>query len=90
VLLTLGRADEALGAFGRALALDPGNARALNNRGAALLALGQKEAARADFERALKRDACLFDARLNLQRMGVRTYATDCGYTPAQRAALGD
>jgi len=88
LLLTLGRADEALEAFGRALALNPGDAGAINNRGAALLALGQTEAARADFLRALMRDACLFDARLNLLRMGVRTVAAGCRYTPEQRLAL--
>jgi Flp pilus assembly protein TadD len=88
VLLTLGRLDEALAAFGRALALDPADARALNNRGAALFALGQKDAARADFERAITRNACLFDARLNLARMGVPTSAPGCRYTPRQMMAL--
>ena len=88
LLLTLGRPQEALSAFGRALALEPEDARNLNNRGAALLALGQGAAARADFERALKQDSCLFDARLNLRRMGVETPARGCRYTARQRDAL--
>jgi hypothetical protein len=40
ILLEIARPAEALAAFGRALALDPGDARTLNNRGAALAALG--------------------------------------------------
>lgn len=90
-LLALGRPGEALGAFGRALALDPNDARALNNRGAALAALGQPDAARADYERALSKDPCLFDARLNLLRMGVRTATPPgCRYTLEQRTALSN
>jgi tetratricopeptide (TPR) repeat protein len=50
------RPDLALREFGRALALEPGNPLALNNRGAALAALGQNDAARLDFEEALKID----------------------------------
>src|SRR6201999_423851 len=50
-LLAGGRADAALQEFGRALALDPRDARNINNRGVALEAIGQTEAARADFER---------------------------------------
>ncbi len=87
VLLSLGRSAEALGAFGRALALAPNDPQAFNNRGAALLALGQAEAARADFERALARDSCLFDARLNLARMGLTT-AGSCRYTKRQTDML--
>ena len=68
--LTIGKPQDALVAFGRALALDPGNAAAYNNRGVALLMLGQREAARADFERALKIDPGQPDARLNLSRLG--------------------
>ncbi|HXP85865.1 MAG TPA: tetratricopeptide repeat protein [Bryobacteraceae bacterium] len=90
VLLTAGRPAEALAAFGRALALDPTDARALNNRGTALAALGQMSAARADFERALERDPCLFDARVNLKRLGFGDVepAGWCRYTPAERAEL--
>jgi tetratricopeptide (TPR) repeat protein len=90
LLLSLGHPAEALGAFGRALALAPNDAQALNNRGAALVALGQPEAARADFERALARDPCLFDARLNLARMGVAAAgAVGCRYTERQTELMG-
>ncbi len=61
---------EALSAFGKALALAPGDAKSLNNRGAALFQLGQAEAARQDFKRALAADPCLADARRNLQLAG--------------------
>jgi protein O-mannosyl-transferase len=89
ILLSVGRSAEALGAFGRALALAPNDAQALNNRGAALLALGQSDAARADFERALARDPCLFDARLNLARVGTPTAGTPvCRYTQRQKEML--
>jgi hypothetical protein len=91
VLLLLHRPAEALTAFGRALALDPNDPRAFNNRGAALLGLGQADAARADFDRALALDVCLFDARLNLVRMGVRMPASPgCRYTPEQAALLAE
>ena len=73
IYLNLGKPDLALMAFGRALALEPRSADALNNRGTALLALNQRPAAQADFERALAVDACQFDARLNLERLGVAT-----------------
>jgi tetratricopeptide (TPR) repeat protein len=90
ILLTLGRPEEALAAFGRALALDPSSATLLNNRGAALAALGQADAARADFERALSKDTCLFDARLNLLRMGVSVAGGEtCSFAAKQKAALG-
>jgi Flp pilus assembly protein TadD len=52
ILLSEGQADAALEEFGRALALDPMNAQYVNNRGVALQAMGQTEAARADFVRA--------------------------------------
>ena len=90
VWLAAGRPAEALAEFGRALALEPASARAMNNRGVALLALGQTEAAREDFERALKADPCLFDARLNLVRMGRQPHAAaGCRYTKDQLEALG-
>jgi protein O-mannosyl-transferase len=89
VLLQLGKPAEALGAFGRELALSPSDARAVNNRGAALEALGQSDAARADFERAAEKDPCLFDARMNLTRMGVRKELPEsCSFTPKQRELL--
>jgi hypothetical protein len=90
VWLTAGRPAEALAAFGRALALDPGDARALNNRGTALAALGQMSAARGDFERALERDPCLYDARVNLKRLGLGDAPATgaCRYTPGELAEL--
>lgn len=42
--LSMGRNDEALAAFGRALALAPRRPEAYNNRGVALSALGQRQA----------------------------------------------
>ena len=90
VYLSTGMAVEALGSFGRALALDPGNPEAIQNRGVALYALGQKMAAQQDFELALERDPCLFEARLNLTRITGRSQAPParCRFTPAQMAEL--
>jgi protein O-mannosyl-transferase len=68
VLLELQRPAEALQSFGKVLAAMPGDAGALTNRGVALAALGQSEAARADFERALAIDRCYPPALRNLQR----------------------
>jgi hypothetical protein len=68
--LAFGRPDLALAEFGRVLALQPGDAKALNNRGAALLGLGQVEAARSDFEAAIRADTCLVNAYENLRRTG--------------------
>jgi protein O-mannosyl-transferase len=90
IYLSLGKPDLALVAFGRALALEPRSADALNNRGAALLALDQRPAAQADFERALAIDACQFDARLNLERLGVPIApAPGCKFSRGQRSLLG-
>jgi len=90
VLLASGHSAEALAAFGRELALSPGDARALNNRGAALAALGQADAARGDFLRALALDPCLFDARVNLKRMGAPEpeMVSRCRFTPGQKAEM--
>jgi tetratricopeptide (TPR) repeat protein len=41
----------------------------VNNRGAALMALGQYDAARGDFQRALRMDPALADARENLSKL---------------------
>jgi Flp pilus assembly protein TadD len=71
-LLAEGQPDAALQEFGRALALDPSDARNLNNRGVALEAIGQTEAARADFERALQIDPSLAEAKANLQKLPPR------------------
>lgn len=49
-------APEALRHFGKALAIDPERASHYYNRGVALFALGQNEAARADFQRTLQLD----------------------------------
>lgn len=68
--LELNRPGEALGEAGRALALMPGDANALNNRGAVLLAMKQTEMARNDFLAALRADPCLEEARQNLERSG--------------------
>ena len=73
LLLTTGKPAEALGAFGHALALKPSSAMAFNNRGVALAALGQNNAARADFERALRVDPCFNEAASNLRRLGFST-----------------
>ncbi|MBM3760296.1 MAG: tetratricopeptide repeat protein [Acidobacteria bacterium] len=56
IYLELGKPVNALGAFGRALGLEPGIASNVHNRGVALKALGQHEAAEADFKRALEID----------------------------------
>jgi tetratricopeptide (TPR) repeat protein len=89
--MTMGKPQEALREFGRALALSPGDALAFNNRGVALLALSQRRAAREDFERALVIEPCLFNARFNLLQLGQRTTApVDCRYTEQQRRALGE
>ena len=90
IYLESGRLELALTAFGRALALTPGGADALNNRGAVLLAMGQQDAARQDFERALEANPCQFNARLNLLRMGaVLPDAGDCGFSKEQLNMLG-
>lgn len=54
--LELGRPAEALRAFGKALAIEPEKASHVYNRGVALRALDQREAAEADFRRALEID----------------------------------
>ena len=79
LLLTLGRPADALSAFGRALALTPNDAAAISNRAVALAALGSRDAAIAEFQRALQKDACLSDARDNLKKLGVEAAApTGC------------
>jgi tetratricopeptide (TPR) repeat protein len=71
-LLAEGQPDAALSEFGRALALDPHDARNFNNRGVALGMLGQTEAARQDFERALAIDPNLTEAKENLSKLPAR------------------
>jgi len=53
----------------RAVAMNPRNALAFNNRGVALTAIGQIPAAEADFRRALALDPQLAEARENLKRL---------------------
>jgi hypothetical protein len=77
LLLTLGRPAEALSAFGRALALTPDDPRAISNRAVALAALGSREAAIAELQRALEKDPCLFEARENLSKLGVHQQAPE-------------
>jgi hypothetical protein len=72
ILLSERQPDAALVEFGRALALDPRDARNVNNRGVALAAIGQTEAARADFERALRMDPTLEEASENLKKLSPR------------------
>lgn len=85
VYLALGNPSQALGEFGRAVAADPNDALALNNRGVALEALGLRDHAIADFRRALEIDSCLFDARMNLARVGERTALPgNCRFSPEQ------
>ncbi|MGA3016434.1 MAG: tetratricopeptide repeat protein [Bryobacteraceae bacterium] len=72
VLLDERLPDAALTEFTRALALDPLNAVNLNNRGVALAEIGQTEAARLDFERALAIAPDLVEARQNLSKLPAR------------------
>jgi hypothetical protein len=53
------------------LALLPNNPQALSNRGVALQLLKQPDAARLDFERALRIDPCLSEARQNAAQLGL-------------------
>ncbi|MGD0501058.1 MAG: tetratricopeptide repeat protein [Bryobacteraceae bacterium] len=69
VLLAERQVEPALIQFGRALALDPGNAQCYNNRGVALALLGEYAMARADFRRALAIDPALTETRENLQKL---------------------
>jgi hypothetical protein len=73
LFLTIGRPAEALSAFGRALSLNPSGARAISNRAVALAALGSRDAAIAEFQRALEHEPCLSDARENLSKLGVQS-----------------
>ncbi len=66
VYLVQGQPALALVEFGKVLGRRPDDPHAINNRGVALLSLGQADAARQDFERALKMDPCLEEARRNL------------------------
>lgn len=71
VYLDLRRPAEALSAFGRALAIEPEQASNVYNRGVALAALSQNEAATLDFKRALTIDPTHRLAREALMKPGV-------------------
>ena len=66
VYLVQGQPAMALAEFGKVLGQLPDDPHAINNRGVALLSLGQADAAKQDFERALKLNPCLEEARQNL------------------------
>lgn len=72
ILLDEQQFDGALEELSRAVALNPKNALAFNNRGVALAALGQMPAATADLEHALTLDPDLAEARENLKRLTAR------------------
>ncbi len=72
VLLDEQQYDGAVDELSHAIALNPKNALAFNNRGVALAAMGQLPAAAADFGRALELDPHLTEARENLKRLGAR------------------
>jgi Tfp pilus assembly protein PilF len=63
--MALQRWPDALAAYDTALAVDPANAESLNNRGAALLALGRSEEALESCERALSARPGYVDALCN-------------------------
>ena len=66
ILRGLGRLDEALADFGRALRLDPVHRRALMNRGMILYERGKLDGALADFERGI--EAYPSDSRMFVNR----------------------
>ncbi|WP_162180034.1 glycosyltransferase family 39 protein [Bryobacter aggregatus] len=72
VYLDLKRPVDALRAFGKALGAEPGKASNLYNRGVALLAIGQRDAAKADFERTLQIDPAHRPAREALEQLATR------------------
>jgi Flp pilus assembly protein TadD len=87
--LRQGNPSLALGEFGRAVALAPDDPRARNNRGVALMAVGLRDHAIADFRTALKLDPCLFDAHRNLRRLRISTAIPQgCKHTPEQAREL--
>jgi tetratricopeptide (TPR) repeat protein len=82
VRLEMGDAGEALKEFGRAVALRPDDAFAYNNRGIALEALGIRERAIEDFQKALELDRCLAPARENLTKLGGTPPENGCDAHP--------
>ncbi len=92
VYLTMQQPALALAEFGRALALAPNDPLALANRGSALAMLGQKEAAKLDFEHALRLDPCQFDARYNMEkvlRYPAMNSPAGCRWNQVQKRKLG-
>lgn len=91
VYLSMHKPELALAEFGKALALSPSDPLAISNRGAVLGMLGQKEAAKSDFDRALKLDPCQYDARYNLKRLGfpMDPPPNQCRWNQNQRRQFG-
>jgi tetratricopeptide (TPR) repeat protein len=61
----LDRLDEAIAHYGRAIAINPAYAHALNNRGVALCAAGRFEEALADYARVLALEPAYAEAHHN-------------------------
>ena len=91
VYLSMHKPELALAEFGKALALSPSDPLAISNRGAVLGMLGQKEAAKSDFDRALKLDPCQYDARYNLKLLGIpiEPPPTQCRWNQNQKRQFG-
>ncbi len=91
VYLSMHKPELALAEFGKALALSPSDPLAISNRGAVLGMLGQKEAAKSDFDRALRLDPCQFDARYNLKLLGfpIDPPPTQCRWNQNQKRQFG-
>ena len=76
----IGRAGEALAAYGKALEFDPGHAKAANNLGCLQELFGQLDEAAASYGRALDADPKLANAlfnRANLEKQRGRTAAAE-------------
>ena len=91
VYLSMHKPELALAEFGKALALSPSDPLAISNRGAVLGMLGQKEAAKSDFVRALQLDPCQYDARYNLKLLGfpIEPPPTQCRWNQNQKRQFG-
>ena len=97
-MVQLARYEEAVESFDRALALKPGDADMLNNRGSALAALGRHEAALASFDQALRllpeSAEVLSNRAISLKggkaRRGARGLRTRSGRISRSCAVVGD
>jgi tetratricopeptide (TPR) repeat protein len=69
VQLDAGANEAAIADYDQAIMLDPGNARAFNNRALAHVALGQPDQALADYAAAIKRDPGYLRAYENRLRL---------------------